>query len=553
MAKPKERDAGLWLIETFALLHFFLPSAMIHILKILLLAFVPVVSMAQNIRVEIEAPVHDFLRRQELLGRIQGEYSSIRPFSIDQINDMLTEVDSSSQALEKSELEKLAYYKWLYTRSNFPEGISPPWKVDWNRHLKQVGQTESVPFLLTYNIENTFGWISWKETFRMESNKKGSRGHYIDQLGIFGKKGAISFETQYLFHRAKLTTAFPELPDSYQGGFVLDQQSYDIEWLSFGENLSSLAYSHPDFSISMNRGPVYWGYSPENSPILSANVRSIPYLKWTTKIKHLRYTYIHGGLSQRISAHNDSTKIQRYLVGQRVEFDITPKLEFSFNEFIIYSNRGYELGYLNPVNFLFSEEQLLGDLDNKLMAIDLKYKIKDGLQIYGTWFFDELNFNELFSSWWGNKFVFQAGFSYYPRRDLPSVTIEYTAARPWTYSHILTENSFTSGEQILGFKYGPNTQTLIVYSYWQPTPRLFSKLTYAHIVSGSGSGSDVYSNHRIRDELFLDEAPFLVGEISVNREYHFLLDYRASGLLNFFCEISEVNSLMMTTGLSFNF
>ena len=237
---------------------------------------------------------------------------------------------------------------------------------------------------------------------------------------------------------------------------------------------------------------------------------------------------MHARLSPNEALANDTLNVRRNLSAHRVEFDLTPNFEFSFNEFVVYAHRDFELGYLNPVNFLFAEEQVQGDLDNKLMALDFKWKIIPGFTSYGTWFFDELDFWKLFSGWWGNKFVFQLGATYYPERNLPSLTLEFTAARPWTYSHLHSVNSYTSGGRILGLKTGPNTATALIGSSWQVNSRIFLNGYLRHIIQADGLGSDAFASYANRGEFETQDHDFLIGNLNRKMEYQIVFNYLLS-------------------------
>ena len=476
----------------------------------------------------MDHPVYDFLERQESLGHISGEYWSTRPYTYTQINTMLAELASKPAELTAMDQRILQRFQQEFKRSLDEDGITFPWSRSTLAGLRHPDAQPVKPLFMTYKQGQTSGWISWGETFRLQHNGSAARGYYTDQLGIFGEKGRIAFTTQYLFHRITKTEAFSDLPDTYREGYVL-QRDY-IDWISWGYPVSSLVYTHPDFSLSIHRQPVYWGYSPDNSPILSDNVSPLPYLQWTTHTAHLRYKFMHARLSPNTPPRPDTVNVRRNLAAQRVEFDLSPDFEFAFNELVVYAYRDFELGYLNPVTFLYAEEQIQGDLDNKLMALDFKWRMLPGLTSYGTWFFDELDFWKLFSGWWGNKFVFQIGATYYPQSNLPSLNVEYTAARPWTYSHIDPVNSYTSAGRTLGLKYGPNGGILSFGSQWQINEKLFLRGEYVELWQGTEAGGNPLESYISHSENLADNAHFLNGKIQKSSQVHLSLAYYLSSL-----------------------
>ena len=507
--------------------------------------------VAQNIPTRVDDPVYDFLERHESHGHINSENWSTRPFSYSQINSMLLEIETHSAELSPRDLKILKWYQQSYNRNIDKDTVTFPWNHSNLSRIFQSDLSKKRPLFMTYRQGNASGWVSWSETFRLQSNGKASRGYHTDHLEISGSKGPIAFTTQYTFFRITRNEKFSDLPDTYKEGYLLDRDY--MKWVNWGYPISSLTYTHPDFTIGIHRQPVYWGYSADNSPILSNNVNPLPYVEWTTQIPHLRFKFMHARISPNEELVDDTLNVRRNLSAHRVEFDLTPNFEFAFNEFVVYAHRDFELGYLNPVNFLFAEEQVQGDLDNKLMALDFKWRILPGLTSYGTWFFDELDFWKLFSGWWGNKFVFQVGATYHPTRNLPSLTVEYTAARPWTYAHMNPVNSFTAAGQILGFPQGPNSTLLSFGGDWHISSSLHMTANWYRGKTGDYIGNDPLVSYDLRDIQFEDEGTFLLGDISIKDWYTLSIDYYITGSLQLFVQHGTRSSSITSAGLSLTF
>ncbi|NQV30789.1 MAG: hypothetical protein HQ508_07875 [Candidatus Marinimicrobia bacterium] len=508
-------------------------------------------NVAQNIPILMDNPVYEFLNKQESQGNISGEYWSTRPYTLSQINNMLTEIENHSSALSGNELSILKRFQIEFNREITNEGITLPWSKSNLAGLRHPNDQEFKPFFMTYKQDQTSGWISWSETFRIQRNGDGSRGYHTDFLGISGEKGSISFTTEYTFHRVTRSSAFDQLPDSYKEGYILDRDY--IKWINWGYPTSSLTYTHPDFTLGIHRQPIYWGYSANNSPILSDNVNPLPYVQWTTETSHLRFKFIHARLSPNDAPVADTLNIRRNLSAHRVEFDINPNFEFAFSEMVVYAYRDFELGYLNPVNFLFAEEQASGDLDNKLMALDFKWRALPGLTTYGTWFFDELDFWKLFSGWWGNKFVFQLGATFYPTANLPSISLEYTAARPWTYSHKNPINSFTSVGRLLGFAPGPNTALLSLHSNWQMNSKLSINGRVKWLIQYDGIGSEVLDPYHYVEQEENPSEGFWNGDATSITSYSLIVEYEFSSVLNFGLVMLKDREQTTTIQTQFNF
>ena len=501
--------------------------------RIILLLLLVSTIVAQNFPIEMDHSVYDFLERQESLGRISSQSWSSRPYSFAQINALLDEIGEHQSDLSPRDIEILNWFQVEFNRDFPTEGITFPWsRTNWGQLLK-TQHPEMRPLFMTYNQGNAQGWISWSETFRLQNNGEASRGYHTDHLEVSGSKGPISFTTQYTFFRITRDDDYTELPDTYKEGYLLDRDY--MRWINWGYPTSSLTYTHQDFALGIHRQPVYWGYSPDNSPILSNNVNPLPYIEFTTQMPHLRFKFMHARLTPNDEVRQDTLNVRRNLSAHRVEFDITPNFEFAFNEFVVYAHRDFELGYLNPVNFLFAEEQAQGDLDNKLMALDFKWRLFPGFTSYGTWFFDELDFWKLFSGWWGNKFVFQLGGTYYPSSNLPSLNIEYTAARPWTYSHIDPVNSFSSGGRILGLRAGPNTTGWHFRSDWQINSKLRFKGQTSILNRGDDLGSNMLNSYHDRGNFEEEDSSFISGDILTSTHSSLMVDYSMNQMVSLNC------------------
>jgi len=77
--------------------------------------------------------------------------------------------------------------------------------------------------------------------------------------------------------------------------------------------------------------------------------------------------------------------------------------------------------------------------------------------IYSNFILDEMKKSEIFSNWWGNKYAFQVGSSFtFDQENNGMLSLEFTAIRPWLYTHNILENKFSHYDISLGFPKGSN-------------------------------------------------------------------------------------------------
>lgn len=138
----------------------------------------------------------------------------------------------------------------------------------------------------------------------------------------------------------------------------------------------------------------------------------------------------------------------------------------SFFETVIYSGkagsqtRPFEWEYLNPFIIYRPVEYGLGSSDKVQIGAQLGYKVNPGLQFYGQVLFDEFLLAELKArnGWWANKFAVQLGFKGTSPFNLKGISYltEINLARPFTYTHGNTGQSYTHQSTMLAHPYGAN-------------------------------------------------------------------------------------------------
>jgi hypothetical protein len=157
--------------------------------------------------------------------------------------------------------------------------------------------------------------------------------------------------------------------------------------------------------------------------------------------------------------------VPKYMVNHRLS--IRPEWgEVSFWENIIYTDRFYDLGYLNPLSFLKSVEHSLRDRDNSGMGLDATIRIVDGFQLKGTYFLDDIIFSKIGDGFWGNKSAWNLGFMWSPDMSF-DLGAEYSRVEPFTFSHFNVQNSMTNDGYIVSSYLQPNSDRWTLFgNYW---------------------------------------------------------------------------------------
>jgi len=515
--------------------------------------------IGQNVPVPLNHPINDFILRLQTQNIIHGIHPGMRPFTVHQINDALNDISSSNYSLSIREKSLILRFKKEFAVDKIKRGMQGPWQ------LNQIGAAIKniiLPFdtintetrLLTYHDDNLFMWTDWEEYFSMDFQDTLSRSFFTDRVTISGKfDNNLSFYSRYTLYRVGQTANFP-LPEEFKQGYVLKEEN--TNWLVWDVSEASLRYDNLILNTEISKMPIYWGFSKKHSPILSANVQSFSFLRFSKEYKRIRAQSFLGSLVP-YGDNRKGTIEEKHIAAHRFEFDLSPSLTVSFNEMVIYARRSVELGYLLPINLLWSEEHGLGNRDNVLMSFDALWNIKPGLSVYGTFFWDELSWFKLFSPWWGNKFIFQSGFHWVPfsNPQLPDFRVEFTTSRPWVYSHQDSLLNYTSATHGLGFPMGPSAQMLFLEMNMWPTYKTFLSLNVSYLKKGSGIGSDPNDNYSLRNEELDDNTPMLIGVINEQLNVGFNFSFRLSELLYLNGDLSYNDETLLSGqwGLLMNF
>ena len=107
---------------------------------------------------------------------------------------------------------------------------------------------------------------------------------------------------------------------------------------------------------------------------------------------------------------------------------------------------------------------------------------------------DELTTSRMFDDYMNNKWIIQGGTQYvYNVLNYPGcINIEFTAARPWVYTHKSPETgSYTHNGRSLGFEYGPNSQLLLIKNSWWAGNRNRLHISYEQLKLGRELEEDI--------------------------------------------------------------
>lgn len=244
-------------------------------------------------------------------------------------------------------------------------------------------------------------------------------------------------------------------------------------------------------SVEIGRERVMLGHGGERTLLFGAPMPShTDYLRLNAHVGPFDYSHIHTALlADPVGAVAGIAAAipPKYLVAHLVSIGPFAGLRFSVGEALIYSGRSFEIGYLNPFNFLKAQEHYLRDRDNSLMYAAMTATIVDGLQVEGEFMLDDLVFSNIGKGYWGNKTAWRlAARTTAVPLDILDLEISYTRLEPYVYSHFATSNSYLhDGAMLAASGLDPNSHQVEAIAVVSATPRLRGELSVAFSEHGA--------------------------------------------------------------------
>ena len=518
-----------------------------QILLLLLLntAFV----VASGLDVPATDPVYRFLQRMENRGVITGYHDNMLPLKRDEIAGYLQDVQRNGQQLQMTEktilVEFIADYRWELQRQphadldttrahSFPRINTPKLRRKagdvFNR---QNGQEEK--HLWIYEKNHAFLWLDAGGGIQTENKSDQWRSLNYDKVQVRGQLGQqLSFQLATDRFRKSWNPAFTDTLAEQNGKWGMYQSDSTF---TFDDVYSSISYHHRLFDIGFHRQLLLWGPARRNGLLFSRSSSPLAYMEFSTQYKAVRFRSIHANLlndSTAIkSAPMETRNLEKHIAAHRFDISLLKnRLEIGLTDIVVYGGRGMELAYLSPVNFYWAIEHSLMDRDNSLLAFDFTAHPISNLNLYGTVLLDELRFSEIGQKWWANKQAVQAGIRYaaYLSKTPVNLQLEFTAVRPWTYTHKDMLSNYSNNGFALGFPYGPNAQLwyLAVDSDLSRRCMLGAEAHYLRKGQDTADqtwGGDLQSSYLDRDKGYDNNTGWLMGDIRKSYVLLFSLRY----------------------------
>ncbi len=286
---------------------------------------------------------------------------------------------------------------------------------------------------------------------------------------------------------------------SFQSQFIDQLSGRDVNIAN--ASVGFMATKH--IGIQLGHGTHFIG-NGYRSMFLSGFAPPGLFLQFDTRIWKFQYRNLFLELSPTTANSGVQGLLpKKYAALHYLNYQVNPRLAFGlFEGTVFHRSSQFELQYLNPAILYRSIEGNLGSPDNVLIGMDGRWNVVKGVQVYGQLLLDEFKMSELLArdGWWANKYAIQAGAKYLNAFgvDHLDVQVEWNSARPYTWSHNDSLNSFTHFNHPLAHPLGANFKELIGIIRWQPAPNWNLTGRYLHLVGGDDPNGKNFGTNPLR-------------------------------------------------------
>ena len=451
--------------------------------------------------VPLNHPVYTFLKEMKVKNLIPYISEDVPNLSRFQVKDYLMQVEEKLGELSITEKNLFNRYKL-----EFYELIDPENTTYFFHPEKDFGTSFSeafsnkVKYFYAYTEENANVFIEML-------------GHYYygQQFEPYVNNAHL-FDVGFRFHG----TVFKHLGYNLsfiKGGSAGDKQVAELveprvlqsfKWVENAENIANYEFTEgylkyyiepaEDMHLSIQLGREYKtvGYGYGSKLVLSENSPPLDFFGFDFNYGIVKFTSIHGSTVGDFSSDMNE-RYTKYWSFNRLKLSFKNLFDVGIGENIVYSGRGIELGYLSPLGFYKFVEESIQDRDNASLYFDLQTSFIPNLEFQATFFLDEnilSNLQNLDS--YKNKTAYQVGAFWYEAFTLNnlSLILEYTKIRPYVYSHINVQNTYTAWGTNLGHPIGPNSDEIFSRVDYNFTDWIRFSLEYHFIRRGENIYDD---------------------------------------------------------------
>ena len=453
---------------------------------------------AQVSMVGASDPVYTWLARQRVAGLAPDFNYEMLPLSRGAIVSLLDGISKHRDALSRMDRDMLASFAREFSPDSLAASKSDTYLQGWDSTLAssvkrklRLFASDREPHMYVYTDSESNVAVDYKWSVQSYSQKVGAtsiserlgwvNGHaygtIYNSLG-FDVNGVNAYSTNGAFIRSVPKWAAAQTSDSATQSSVLYAQAY-------------ASWRHRDLGIDIGDGAPRVGLGGQEAVILRSEAPNYPWVRLSFIRKHVQFIEMFGALAgpsvdTTINGLPSSTYIDRWFALHRIQIRPNDAFQFGFSESVTYSNRGFNLAYLNPVSPLFVAETDKHDNSDLIWNFDAVYRPFHGVEIYGTLGIDDLySFSDILklhnnrsNNDLTTKLLYQLGGTIALRQGT-DLQAEYLRLDPYYGTHFLPLNTYQQNGYAIGPGIGPNAdQIWLSLRQWLPGGRNWVRATF---------------------------------------------------------------------------
>jgi hypothetical protein len=500
-------------------------------------------SYAQTVYVNSSHWIYQFLERMETKRLLDFPLLNTKPFTRTEIVSHLVSLENKYEFLDRVEREQLEFLRFEFREEFQRLGQSSDYDSRWNKLVRQNRIDPWLPDQLYLNGRNLFSYSSgplklyWdpviaRNRLYADADTLADSERVFEDTNGFVLWGSIGnhlgFYTDVRDTKEWGTRDYLHSRNTSRDGWGFVQEGDDH--LYHDETVAYLVYSWKYFNVQFGKDKNKWGPGYRGQLALSDQATSYDQIKFQFNSKRIKFTSLVGILKHYNPDFFYGNPQEKMMAAHRLEFAPFNSLAIGLYETILYADRKFEPGYINPVMFYRSAEHYLGDRDNATMGIDAVLRVIPKTKIYADFFIDDMQTKKLGSGFYGNKYAWQVGGYHVDLFGLPQLDarLEYTRVRPYMYSHKFDLTGYRHFTTNLGHWVGPNADDFFAELAWRYSRRMLAKLQYEEIRHGANSeetnvGGSIYQPHVYPDDPQIVE--LLDGVREETKMFGFLFQY----------------------------
>lgn len=424
---------------------------------------VSILSQVEN--VPVTNPVYHFLKHLQVRGLVDGRSFFKLPFSLSEVRSMLQEVQTKHSELDDYEKKLLNRYLVEFEVFDRNNAVLIPSARDTVQILSLRLFSSDEKFIYHYADEKNT--VNVKPLGSLRSVAKFGEG--VNKLSAnYGNLGFRVYGTleSHLGYYIQATNGKFFSGDKTFGAQEDKTLANSVKFTLLNSDFdlveSHVRYQNEWFYAGIARESRFLGSGVMQKLVVSDNAPPMDEFFLGVLFKKFKYNFSHFSLIAQpktpTQAGASAVIPPKYMVLHSATFQFS-KLNLTYFETIIYSERNFELAYLNPFTFLKSVEHSLHDRDKASMGFALEWNPLRNFQVLGTWMMEDMIFSEIGKNFWGNKTAWNIGAIY----SLPistDIAFEYTRVEPYMFTHFNNLNNRTNDGRLIGTYLYPNSDEI---------------------------------------------------------------------------------------------